>query len=364
MQAITIELLVAGSAFEAAMIDHLKGKLTPAQMTSLEFGARTPEKTIKQFDTLLGQVRTTENVAALARLADYEESLYTRGGRITYFANEYLLDIFTDTTERSPTFKIPPFRSCDDILSPAPWAFVKDPLRATPDAWPRMLEHEPRCLEWTPDTYIKLGASKSIRANPLQIDSAVLQKYMIGKEADASRTEVKPNEAMAVLVGNEALLLNAKKPSAWRHAYMSASKTFDSRSALVIGRQKPAGWNDTLIQVVVDIPDTPLDLFSHLAMKLVLNNTSSATMGKMGRLNSNWMAHVAASNKKLIDRSTRLIVELAGVDYKTACIALFESMEEMKSWDEGRKKTISPAAYTVQKFSKSGKRNTLKGKNQ
>lgn len=72
----------------------------------------------------------------------------------------------------------------------------------------------------------------------------------------------------------------------------------------------------------VDIPDTPLNLFSHLAVKLTLNNVSTATMGKMGRLTSNWMAHVDASNKKLIDRSTRLVVELAGVDYETACVAL------------------------------------------
>lgn len=33
-------------------------------------------------------------------------------------------------------------------------------------------------------------------------------------------------------------------------------------------------------------------------------------------------AHVEASNTKPIDRSIRLIVELDGVDYETACIAL------------------------------------------
>ena len=352
MQATTIELLVAGMAFEAGMEEHLKAKLTAGQMKSMGFGSRTPEKTLAQFEALLGQIRNNENVAALARLADYEEGLYARGGRITYFADGYLLDIFTDTTERSPTFKIPPFRSCDDTLSPAPWAFVKDPLRATPEAWLRVLEHEPRCLEWTPDTYIKLGASESIRAKPPKIGSAALYNYMIGNEPDPSRIEAKPNAAMAVLIGSEAPLLNADSPSAWLGAYKTASEKFDARSALVIGRQTPSGWNDTLIKVDVDIPDTPLNLFSHLAVKLTLNNVSTATMGKMGRLNSNWMAHVDASNKKLIDRSTRLVVELAGVDYETACIALFESMEEIKGWIEARRKTTSPAAYTVQKLKK------------
>jgi N-acetylmuramic acid 6-phosphate etherase len=90
-------------------------------------------------------------------------------------------------------------------------------------------------------------------------------------------------------------------------------------------------------------------------LKLTLNNVSTATMGKMGRLSSNWMAHVDASNKKLVDRSTRLVAELGGVDYETACIALFESLEEMKGWDEARRKTTSPAAYTVEKI-KRGKK--------
>ncbi|OGV71087.1 MAG: hypothetical protein A2283_21530 [Lentisphaerae bacterium RIFOXYA12_FULL_48_11] len=352
MQATTVELLVAGMAFEAGMKEHLKGKLTTAQMATLNLDTLTPEKTLEQFEALLDQLRKDENVAALVRLTDYEKDLYSRGGRITYFADSYILDIFTDTTERSPTFKIPPFRRHNDTASPAPWAFVKDALRPTPEAWLRILEHQPHCLEWTPDTYIKLGASESIRARPPQIDRATLHQYLIGNEPDVSRTEVKPNAAMAVLIGNEVSRLNADAPNSWQTAYMIASGKFDARSALIIGQKKPVGWNDTLIKVTVDIPETPLNLFSHLAVKLVLNNTSSATMGKMGRLNSNWMAHVDASNKKLIDRSTRLVVELAGVDYETACIALFETMEEMKDWDEARRKTTSSAAYTVERLLK------------
>jgi N-acetylmuramic acid 6-phosphate etherase len=354
MQATTIELLVAGMAFEAGMADHLRGKL-PADQFAAVYGQALapvsfPENTLAQFETLLQQLRSADNVAALARLADYEEGLYARGGRLTYFADGYLLDIFTDTTERSPTFKIPPFRRCDDTRSPVPWTFVKDPQRATPEAWLRVLEHEPRCLEWTSDVYIRLGASANIRANPPQIDRAALHAFIIGRETDSSRTEVKPNAAMAVLTGREASLLDADASDPWRGAYLAASGSYDARSALVIGRRVPQGWGDTLIHVSVDIPDTPLNLFSHLAIKLVLNNVSTATMGKMGRLNGNWMAHVDASNKKLIDRSARLVAELAGVDYETACIALFESMDEMKSWDETRRRTISPAAYTIKKL--------------
>jgi len=352
MQATTIELLIAGMAFEAGVADHLRPKLTPAQWASAGFAGLTPERTLAQFETLLKQIRSEENIAALAQMTDGEADLYARKGRVTYFANDYLLDIFTDTTERSPTFKIPPFRGIHDTLSPAPWAFVKDPLRATPEAWLRLVEHEPRCLEWTSATYTQLKAPDKIVKKPPQIGREQLHTYLIGREADPSRIESHPNAAMAVLIGEEVPLLNAGSENAWQRAFLTATLPFDERSLLAIGRQVPQGWQSKQIHVDVDIPATPLNLFAHLAIKLTLNNVSSATMGKLGRLSSNWMAHVDASNKKLIDRSTRLVVELAGVDYETACIALFESMEEMKGWDEPRRKTTSPAAYTVQKLSK------------
>lgn len=359
MQATTIELLVAGMAYEAGMDDHLQGKLSAEQFAALKptgvasTTSRSPQQTLAQFETLITQLRETRNVDALVQLTDYEKDLYRQNGRITYFAVGYLLDIFTDTTERAPTFKIPPFRRCDDSLSPAPWAFVKDPLRSTAEAWLHVLEHEPRCLNWLPETYIRLGASPNILANLPKIDLASLHTFLIGNEPDASRTEVTPNSAMAVLIGDEAMLLDFGTSAAWRNAYLNASAPFDKRVALFIGRRVPSVWNDTLIHVCVDIPDTPLNLFSHLAVKLVLNNTSTASMGKLGRLDSNWMAHVEASNKKLIDRSVRLVVELGGVDYETACIALFETLAEMKTWDEARNKVTSPAAYTVQRLLKS-----------
>lgn len=355
MQATTIELLVAGAAFEAGLAAHLKTKLTPVQLASLGVGLWTPVRTLAQFETLLTQLRSPANIAALSQMADGEVDLYARKGRVTYFANDYLLDIFTDTTERSPTFKIPPFRSTLDTGAPAPWAFVKDPLRPTPEAWLRLVEHEPRCLDWTASTYTRLKASEKMVNNPPQIDRAKLHTYLVGNELDASRTEVAPNLAMAVLVGKEGAFLNAGSEGDWRRAFMAASAQFNERGALIVARRPPLGWQGKQVCVSVDIPETPLNLFAHLALKLALNNVSTATMGKMGRLSSNWMAHVDASNKKLVDRSTRLVAELGGVDYETACIALFESLEEMKGWDEARRKTTSPAAYTVEKI-KRGKK--------
>ncbi|MCX7819275.1 MAG: sugar phosphate isomerase [Kiritimatiellae bacterium] len=354
MQATTIEMLVVGAALEAALTDHLARRnddATRALCVAVPSLARTadPLHTLIRFEQLLGQLRSEANLAALARWVELESSIYARGGRITYFARDHLLDIFTDTTERSPTFKIPPFRPADDAVSPAPWAFVKDPLRATPDAWRQILEREPRCLEWTPELYARLGAPERLRAAPPRIGRAALYSYRIGNEPDPSRTEVQPNAALALLVGREVAIVDPQA-DAWLNAFRTATSPFESRWMITIGRPEPSVPDADQIHIDLATTESPLALDSHLAAKMALNAVSSATMGRLGRLVSNWMAHVDATNKKLLDRSTRLVAELAEVDYETACVALFETLEEMQAWDEVRRKTVSPAAYTVQRL--------------
>ncbi|MBQ4202333.1 MAG: hypothetical protein II655_01390, partial [Thermoguttaceae bacterium] len=111
MQATTIELLVAGFAFETALMRRLKDVLSPEEVAALGFDDRTPAEKAADFDVMLTEIRSDANVKTAADYVDFECDLYKRGGRVTYFARDYELDIFTDTTERSPTFKIPPFRS-------------------------------------------------------------------------------------------------------------------------------------------------------------------------------------------------------------------------------------------------------------
>lgn len=350
MQATTIELLVVGSALEEALTKHLRAKkLTPEQEELLGIGLSAVE-TLAGFEELLAQLRTADNLKAMARWTDFECDLYQKNGLVTYFALAYMLDIFTDTTERSPTFKLPPFRPSGDTNSPVSWAYVKDPLHSSNTAWQRVLGHEPNCLEWNAEMYRKLGAPEAMCSNPPAISTEALRRYLIGFEPDLSRISRKPNAAIAVLLGDEAAQLNASRASKWRESFEVLSVGFDSRHAVIIGEALPEGWTGEAYHVKVALPKTPLDLFGHLAAKLVFNTVSTATMGKYGRLQGNWMAHVDASNKKLYDRSVRLIVELAEVDYMTACVELFRSIDEMKDWDEARKRTTSPAAYTVKRL--------------
>lgn len=54
------------------------------------------------------------------------------------------------------------------------------------------------------------------------------------------------------------------------------------------------------------------------AQKLVLNMISTASMIRIGKVYENLMVDVQPSNKKLVDRSHRIIMEATGVDFATA----------------------------------------------
>lgn len=356
MQATTIEMLVAGFAFETALTRLLNEKLSKDELDAIGFDPRTPEEKATEFEVMLKEIRSSENVATAAAYVDFECDLYKRGGRVTYFSRDYSLDIFTDTTERSPTFKIPPFRSLDENDAPAPWAFVKDPLRNAKDAWIWLLGGvEPRCLEWTPDDYRRMGGTPAQIEDPPKIGRQTVYRFPIGNEEDSSRYDGIPNAAVAVLADSETGLWGAKGAD-WFDAYEKCAKPFEQQVAFLINNtlnsaSKPSDpCFGKIFAFNMAIPSTPLDVFVHIALKLTLNNISTATMGKFGRLNGNWMAHVDATNKKLIDRSVRLVSEIGNVDYRTACITLFEALDEMEAWPLERKKTVSPAAYAVEKL--------------
>ena len=85
------------------------------------------------------------------------------------------------------------------------------------------------------------------------------------------------------------------------------------------------------IDIPLELGEGPTHLMLHLAVKLVLNTVSTGTMGKLGRILGNWMIQVDATNKKLVDRATRIVAELAGIGYEEACIELHRTLAEPPS---------------------------------
>jgi N-acetylmuramic acid 6-phosphate etherase len=93
-----------------------------------------------------------------------------------------------------------------------------------------------------------------------------------------------------------------------------------------------------------------LKLLDHMKIKLVMNVISTGVMILMGRVTGNWMSYVSLSNKKLVDRSIRLISELGDISYEDACDALHQSIYELEQCDFTGKEEPSPVQYTLRKL--------------
>jgi len=349
MQATTSQMLVIGAALDLALAALLADSpIAPQEAARADL--RDPHDYDAAFRRLLADLATPRNVTTMAAWTRFEQEIYDRNGLLTYFADECLLDIFTDTTERAPTFTLPPFRKCDDMSSPNSWAFVKHPKLRTPDAWRDVLGRAPRCLDWTPETYAALNASEPLRLHPPRIDASEIYKFLIGNEDDPSRYGAPTHSAVLTALASE-LERDASTSFDLTETFAGSARPFAHRAAVIVGEEaQPMDGIDLLFHIACGLPHTRLRLWERLAVKLVFNTVSTATMGRMGRLTGNWMAHVETSNKKLLDRGTRLVAELAGVDYETACYALFETIEELRTTQrQGHEKT-SPVALTIQKL--------------
>jgi len=333
MQATTTELLVVGAAMEMALARHVG------------CAVHTIPSYRHLFENLLRQLSAPQAVAAIARAVELEEQVYRRRGLVTYLADSLMLDVLTDTTERAPTFMLPPFRRQGDTISPVSWSFVKDPNRSTERAWHEMLQREPRGLTWGRDVYRELNAPAQIQANPPKLDNEEIHKFRIGNEPDPSRTNAP--DSMLVQVGGCGDLrtqISDLRPQ------ISGSQ-FARTVAITFGPEAKPLDVDGHIHVPCDVPVSPLRLWEHLAIKLILNTLSTATMVRMDRVIGNAMVWVSPSNKKLIDRGCRLIVHQTGCTYEHACEILHESIEELAERSKRGEEIPSPVAVAIEKIS-------------
>ena len=326
MQATTAELLVVGSALEQALLAWWKpGEPYPDPRHIFRF--------------LMQQMTSPACVTTLAQVTEFEESIYRQHGLITYTSNWAMLDVLTDTTERSPTFMIPPFRPQGDTQSPLSWAFVKNPLVPTEQAWHQMLKRAPRGLTWTQDVYQHLKAPAFMQSQPPQLDNQTLYGFGIGHENDPTRTGTPVNAHMAIGFSDEMHDLSPLPGQACLQTAM-----------LSIG--DPGAIQGTLskhrFQFPLHLPDSPLQLWRHLAIKLILNTVSTATMCRMERVLGNAMVWVSPSNKKLIDRGCRLITQVTACTYEQACIRLFQAIEKVDAMRSQGKEVPSPVAMAIE----------------
>lgn len=316
MQSSSIEQAVIGAALELAI----------CELALEDFDIKNKKtELVDGFVECIKLLETERSIDIMVKQIDDEAMLYSNGGHVTYFADEYLLDVLADTTERSPTFTTPPFRPQKDKKSTLSWAFVKNPFVNTVKAWNSCFERTPRCINKSRGDYRKIGIKEEDIGKIPQISLEQLYEFEIGNEPDPEREGV---NTLATWVGYGQ---NIPKEF-YRHA-----ERYEKSSVWTIGDTEEINTK------------TYMKLFEHLAMKMMLNTVSTGTMAKMGRVRGNYMVHLNISNKKLVDRATRIIADLCSVDYDTANYELFYSKLLLESRGIERSTTVETVDRLGQK---------------
>src|SRR5665213_179011 len=307
------------AADEASAIAH-EGACTP------QTSADVPAQFLAQLETAYASLMSPEFLASLARLVALEESTYRGGGKNSYFAGRFGIDVLTDTTERSPTYCTPPFRKFDDDKAAESWAFLFMQEDWTDNAWQEILKRKPHCVEWREPEIRALMAEENVE-HTLEtigkISTTELMRYKIGSNGIRYRVLVVEDCAIAVMAAVE-------KPAARKFQIKQLESAEASKAHTGLIYFGPAAPEDVLsaakIFTFVRLPpaDLLLDGVTRVVVKLVLNALSTCTMVRLGRVMGNYMIWVVPSNQKLIDRATRYITKLTDLNYAAANRLLFE----------------------------------------
>ena len=315
MQSSTFEQLAGAIALEGAMWDILENNGIPNGFRGYGWYA-------EQFLASVEQLLSEASLEQLAAATLLEQEVYEVGGLMTLYADAFLLDVLTDTTERSPTFMTPPFCSLDMQDQPQSWAFVKNPNCDTEEAWNRCFLRKPRCLEWDADTYQALGFTEAqIQAIP-DITYRGIQRFCIGRESMPQRENAPASFALWV------------DTAAAPESFHRCAADYRSNGQL------------TLEGAGIHLPKTHLEIYEHICLKLMLNTLSTGVMARMGRIHGNWMTCMAISNKKLMDRGARIVSDLCGIPYEQALAENFFSRLESDALGIHR----SPVQETIRRL--------------
>ncbi len=207
-------------------------------------------KTFKQIDFL-----------KLEPFINKEFQVYTEGAYVMYVPRCMALSVFTDTTERSPTFSLPSFENEKWVKGIKPsLCYVLIPSSETSaQAWQELIKREPSALNW-------------------EIDSRTSLDYL--ESFDFSRNAIE----------------NREERLDYSRQYLFEISLLEKTLHWSFGGLE-SGWELS----------TQSKIGQNTILKILLNTHSTLLMGKLGRYHSNIMTWVKPTNGKLVDRSIRYV---------------------------------------------------------
>ncbi|MCE5322255.1 hypothetical protein LLG46_02945 [bacterium] len=303
MQATTIQLCVLLTILEI-VVRNLQG-----------LGDGTiPQQFLESLEKMHKALRSEHFLHQLANLVEMEESVYRAGGKVNYFADNLAIDVLTDTTERSPTFCIPPFKKWDDSDASDSWAFLFTPAMTTGDAWHRLLKRTPRAVEWSEDQVREMVGDEDCahRYEVIKrISLSEIYRFRIGQDGIDLRP-LGPGDAAVFVLDDGDESFQSVAESGIRIGRICACEC----SACMPSVKLPSIGNEFLLKGI-----------KRVGVKMLLNALSTCIMVRLGRVMGNCMIYVVPSNLKLIDRAVRYVSNLTGMDYDDACRLVFDVIE-------------------------------------
>ncbi|MBX7232184.1 MAG: hypothetical protein K1X29_08885 [Bdellovibrionales bacterium] len=244
-----------------------------------------------------------------------EANTYTNNNYIIYSVGDLGVTVFTDTTERSPTFSLPPFNNqyLERPLHSLSYIMFPGAL-TTESAWTQLLHRSPRVLNWP------------------EINNKTSLDYLYGfdfsHKALTYRKRVLPHSSHALFSIDYSSLLKNK-----------------------------IRFRINSYDLTLPLPDLGV-LSHHLILKMYLNIHSTLVMGRLNRYTSNVMTYVNPTNGKLIDRALRYIQWIlndhlqiknkteglknftSGIEDRRVLIELFKQIKLLKSNESVVLKTV------------------------
>lgn len=403
MQATSISTFTIASCLHVSLQQFLSRILTTTEMSTLGF---TKQVTITEKLATFTHIHRSiyNNLSSISRFTDLESSVYSVGSRCSYYGVNGLMTLFIDGTERSPTFRLNALDTLE-MLKRQCWISIYTSGQTLDQSWYQLLGREFNGLEKSEylqpfneridDKYLKMVALRSLenagKHEKLKYNFSVNQGNLgrIAKSANIINNTSNNNSSdrskhiselgVCVLLNEEIeklISFNGKQADANGFeaetlAFVRSIIDIDQSHLVVIAVSDnsdnttverlqqslniPTSYHSsfTVVPVVISRENDPLQISAQIALKLLLNMHSTATMTKIGKVVSNTMTNVSASNLKLIGRATALMLmhinerlynvkqavnassidnshQLLPVQYSLANAILFDTKTELK----------------------------------
>jgi len=336
MQATTSETFVMGLILEQALYEVLQSYLSEGEMEDLGFQRATMSERLLSFIPLQEAVYEARNL--LPPLTDLEADTYRAKASSTYFTGEAMITVFTDSTERAPTFRLFPLDTCNAVGKKS-WIQVWTPARDQLQAWQNFLGRPFRGLDKelyempfsqnVENPYLKASALRSLES--AGTEQQFLYDFSFSKTNVEAHGPREGDLGVMILFADEIESL----PSFQSWFNLFAEKKANTALILLASTPLSMAPGTLVLQLPLDVSRDPLRVRQHVALKMLLNAHSTGVMAKLGRVVGNTMTHVNPSNLKLIGRATFLILshvndqlpEGKKISYAEANEVLFDAIE-------------------------------------